>query len=64
MVFWDKSGHGREQCPEQYISPDTGEEQGLSGLCVKRVIWTPITLFFDNLDTQNFWSEFDDDNYS
>ena len=37
---------------------------GLSRLCVQRVIWTPITLFFDSLDTQKFMSEFADDDFS
>ena len=31
-----------------------GREQGLSRLCVQRVIWTPRTLLFDSLDTQKF----------
>ena len=38
--------------------------QGLSGLYVQRVIWTPITLFLDSLDTQKFMSEFADDDFS
>ena len=39
-------------------------EQGLSHLCIQRVIWTPRTLFFDSLDTQKCRSEFaDDDNF-
>ena len=38
--------------------------QGLSRLCVQRVIWTPRTLFFDSLDTQKFMSEFGDDDFS
>ena len=38
--------------------------QGLSRLCVQRVIWTPRTLFFDSLDTQKFMSEFADDDFS
>ena len=39
-------------------------QQGLSRLCVQRVIWTPKTLFFDSLDTQKFMSEFADDDFS
>ena len=35
--------------------------QGLSHLCVQRVIGTPRTLFFDSLDTQKFRSGFADD---
>ena len=38
--------------------------QGLSCLCVQRVIWTPRTLFFDSLDTQKFMSGFADDDFS
>ena len=38
--------------------------QGLSRLCVQRVIWTPRTLFFDSLDTQKIMSEFADDDFS
>ena len=38
--------------------------QGLSRLCVQRVIWTLRTLFFDSLDTQRFMSEFADDDFS
>ena len=38
--------------------------QWLSRLCVQRVIWTPRTLFFDNMDTQRFLSEFADDDFS
>ena len=38
--------------------------QGLSCLCVQRVIWTPRTLFFDSLDTHKFMSEFADDDFS
>ena len=40
------------------------QRQGLSRLCVQRVIWTPRTLFFDSLDTQKFMSEFADDDFS
>ena len=40
------------------------ECQGLSRLCVQRVIWTPRTMFFDSLDTQEFLSEFADDDFS
>ena len=43
---------------------DMGLGQGLSRLCVQRVIWTPRTLFFDSLDTQKFMSEFSDDDFS
>ena len=39
-------------------------QQGLSRLCVQRVIWTPRTLFFDSLDTQKFMSGFADDDFS
>ena len=39
-------------------------EQGLSRLCVQRVIRTPRTLFFDSLDTQKFLSGFADDDFS
>ena len=39
-------------------------EQGLSRLCVHRVIWTPRTVFFDSLDTQKLMSEFADDDFS
>ena len=38
--------------------------QGLSRLCVQRVIWTPRKLFFDSLDTQIFMSEFANDDFS
>ena len=38
--------------------------QGLSCLCIQRVIWIPRTLFFDSLDTQKFMSEFADDDFS
>ena len=38
--------------------------QGLSRLCVQRVIWTPRTLVFDSLDTQECMSEFADDDFS
>ena len=38
--------------------------QGLSRLCVQRVIWTHRTLFFDSLDTQILLSEFADDDFS
>ena len=38
--------------------------QGLSRLCVQRVIWTPRTLFSDSLDTQKFMSEFEDNDFS
>ena len=37
--------------------------QGLSSLCVQRVIWTPRTLFFDSLDTQKFMLEYADDDF-
>ena len=38
--------------------------QGLSHLCVQRVIWTHRTQFFDSLDTQMFRSGLaDDDNF-
>ena len=40
-----------------------GSKQGLSRLCVQRVIWTCRTLFFDSLDTHNFLSEFADDDF-
>ena len=40
------------------------EWQGLSRLCVQRVIWTPRTMFFDSLDTQKFLSGFADDDSS
>ena len=40
------------------------DRQGLSGLCVQRVIWTRRTLFFDSLDTQKFMSEFAEDDFS
>ena len=43
---------------------DNSVAQGLSRLCVHRVIWTPITLFFDSLDTQKFMLEFADDDFS
>ena len=39
-------------------------DQGLSRLCVQRVIWTHRTQFFDSLDTQKFMSEFADDDFS
>ena len=39
-------------------------KQGLSRLCVQRVILTPRTLFFDSLDTQKFMSKFADDDFS
>ena len=39
-------------------------DQGLSRLCVQRVIWTPRTLFFDSLDTQIILSEFAADDFS
>ena len=45
-----------------YIQYDS--QQGLSRLCVQRVIWTPRTLFFDSLDTQKFMSGFADDDFS
>ena len=38
--------------------------QGLSRLCVQRVIWTPRPLFFDSLDTLKFMPEFADDEFS
>ena len=38
--------------------------QGLSRLCVQRVIWTPRTLIFDSLATQKFMSKFADDDFS
>ena len=41
-----------------------GGGQGLSRLCVQRVIWTPRTLFSDSLDTQMFMSGFADDDFS
>ena len=44
--------------------PTDPSKQGLSRLCVQRVIWTARTLFFDSLDTQNFLSEFADDDFS
>ena len=40
-----------------------GLTQGLSRLCVQRVIWTRRTLFFDSLDPQKFISEFADDDF-
>ena len=43
---------------------DTRTPGALSRLCVQRVIWTPITLFFDSCDTQTFMSEFADDDFS
>ena len=42
----------------------THPNQGLSRLCVQRVIWTHRTLFFDSLDTQKFMSEFADEDFS
>ena len=38
--------------------------QGLSRICVQRVIWTRRTLFSESLDTQKFMSEFAEDDFS
>ena len=43
---------------------DYSRSQGLSRVCVQRVIWTPKTLFFDSLDTQMFMTGFADDDFS
>ena len=44
--------------PLIHVLPHTlaTDGQGLSRLCVQRVIWTPRTLFFDSLDTQKCMS--------
>ena len=47
-----------------YVAVGATPRQGLSRLCVQRVIWTPRTLFFDSLDTQKYMSEFADDDFS
>ena len=50
--------------PEGPVRTTHGLKQGLSHLCVQRVIWTRRTLFFDSLDTQKFMSEFAEDGFS
>ena len=50
--------------PSSPVSLPGAERQGLSCLCVQRVIWTPRTLFFDSLNTHKFMSEFADDDSS
>ena len=47
-----------------YLDRGRDVDQGLSRLCVQRVIWTRRTLFFDSLDTQKFMSEFAEDDFS
>ena len=57
---------GKRSHQEKKKIEKTGETtmQGLSNLCVQRVIWTPRTQFFDILDTQKLRSGFADDDYS
>ena len=54
----------QKSCFLVVAKPGFGPGQGLSRICVQRVIWTRRTLFFDSLDTQKFMSEFADDDFS